>query len=468
MMEPKSIVAQDLVGFNDVEASIWAIARQFAVEITQRFLADLDDRLAADRPAGLRHKGYRVRRLVTVFGEVEMRRRYYADRAGKARFLIDEHLGLDPRRRLSEQVRRVARRLCCELTYRRASGVLEDLLGVRIEAQTGHSLVQELGQEIESDERELVEAVLEARVAPEPGERRSPFLCVEADGVHIRLQREGKRKGAEIKLGVAYDGWRTKANRTEVANKLVYGYLGSGTDFWDRFGLQVNSEWDLSAARRIVVGGDGAEWLEQGTSMFPGSEFQLDQYHLRRRVSAVLGHGKLARLVGDGLVGGRWEIVEGGLALAEQHMPDKTREIAELRLWARASRDKLKDYRLRGGFVPEGARGTGAIEGNVDKNVANRFKKRGRGWTIRGANNLVQVMNHQRRGRLDRPGQTSAASQILATAEPLARRKVIQGLELSGRGPRAGVPLLRHGANGASYTAIIRDIISRGGLPTFS
>ncbi len=468
MMEPKSIVTQDQVSFNDVEASVWAIARQFAVELTQQFVTDLDNRLAACRPAELRHKGYRVRRLVTVYGEVEIRRRYYADRAGRTCFLVDEHLELEPRRRLSEQVRLVARKLCCELTYRRASDVLEELLGVRIEAQTGHNLVQELGQEIDSDEHELIKAVLEARVVPDSGERRSPFLCVEADGVHIRLQREGKRKGAEIKLGVAYDGWHTRAGRTEVANKLVYGYLGSGTDFWDRFGLQVNSQWDLSAASRIVVGGDGAHWVEQGTSMFPGSEFQLDQYHLRRRVSEALGHGKLARLVGDGLVTGQWLIVERGLDLAEQLTPARQREIAELRVWAQGKRDKLKDYRLRGGFVPEGARGTGAIESNVDKNVANRFKKRGRGWTMRGANNLVQVMNHERRGNLDRLGESSAASQIIAAAEPLARRKVIQGLELSGRGPRAGAPMLRHGANGASYTAVLRNIISRGGLPTFS
>jgi len=466
MMEPETIVPQAVGTFNDIEATVWAIARRFAVELTQQCLAELDDKLDADRPAGFRHKGYRTRRLVTVFGDVEVRRRYYEDERGRMRFLLDEALKLQPRKRLTEQVRRVARKLCCELTYRRATEVLDELLGVRIEAQTGHTLVQELGQEIEEAERKLVEAVFEGRVMPESGELKSPFLCVEADGVNIRLQREGKRKSAEVKVGTAYDGWQERAGRTEVTHKLVYVFLGNGPDFWDRYALQIHGRWDLAAARRVIVGGDGAEWVEQGTRMFPGAEFQLDRYHLRRRVSEALGHEELARLVGDALVAGQWQVVDEGLDLALRLNPARKNEIAELRAWAESNRDKAKDWRLRGGYVPENARGTGAIEGNVDKSAADRLKKRGRGWTIRGASNLVQVMNHERLGGLDRVGESIMAQRMLAGSEAIAKRKVVESLDLPGRGPRAGVPLLRYGRNGESFTALIRNIISKGGLPT--
>lgn len=465
-MEPKAIVPQSPLSFNDIEAAAWAAARRFAAELMRQHLANLDSGLAATRPAGLRHKGYRTRKVLTVFGDVEIRRRYYEDEHGRKRFLLDEAVGLEPRKRLSGRVRRVARKLCCDVSYRRATEIVEDLLGVRIEAQTGHTLVQELGQGLDRDEQALVEAVLGAKVVPKSGGLRSRFLCIEADGVNIRLQREGRRKSAEIKLGTAYDGWRKSAGRVGLSNKLVYGLLGSGGDFWDRFGLHINARWDLSATRRVVVGGDGAEWVEEGTKVFPGAEFQLDQYHLRRRLSEALGHEELARVVGDGLVAGDRQVVNEGLDLAPRLNPGRKDDIAALRAWIESNWDKAKDYRLRGGFVPSDARGTGTIESNVDKNVANRFKKRGRGWTIRGAGNLVQVMNHERRGGFEELEDANAAQRILAGADVVALRKAVESLDLPGRGPRAGIPLLDHGANGESFTFLIRNIISKGGLPT--
>jgi hypothetical protein len=43
----------------------------------------------------------------------------------------------------------------------------------------------------------------------------------------------------------------------------------------------------------------------------------------------------------------------------------------------------LRDYRLE--VDGDGLIGLGAMEGNVDKLVANRMKKRGMNWTIKGA-----------------------------------------------------------------------------------
>jgi hypothetical protein len=42
----------------------------------------------------------------------------------------------------------------------------------------------------------------------------------------------------------------------------------------------------------------------------------------------------------------------------------------------------------------------GAIEGNVDKLIANRMKKRGMSWTKRGGNRMARLINLRERGQL--------------------------------------------------------------------
>jgi len=51
----------------------------------------------------------------------------------------------------------------------------------------------------------------------------------------------------------------------------------------------------------------------------------------------------------------------------------------------------LRDYRLE--LDGEGLRGLGAIEGNVDKLIADRMKKRGMNWTRRGADNMARLIS---------------------------------------------------------------------------
>jgi len=47
-----------------------------------------------------------------------------------------------------------------------------------------------------------------------------------------------------------------------------------------------------------------------------------------------------------------------------------------------------------------GLRGLGTIEGNVDKLVANRLKKRGMSWTIKGAKRMTRLVNLREMGEL--------------------------------------------------------------------
>ena len=72
------------------------------------------------------------------------------------------------------------------------------------------------------------------------------------------------------------------------------------------------------------------------------------------------------------------------------HVSPKIKEIMRLRGYLIANCYGLRDYRLE--VTGDGLRGLGAIEGNVDKVVANRMKKRGISWTIKGAQRMTRLI----------------------------------------------------------------------------
>lgn len=56
----------------------------------------------------------------------------------------------------------------------------------------------------------------------------------------------------------------------------------------------------------------------------------------------------------------------------------------------------LRDYRLE--VNGDDLTGLGAIEGNVDKLGANRMKKRGMSWTIKGAQRMARLITLREMG----------------------------------------------------------------------
>jgi hypothetical protein len=78
---------------------------------------------------------------------------------------------------------------------------------------------------------------------------------------------------------------------------------------------------------------------------------------------------------------------------------DKAREIMRLRSYLMENCYGLRDYRLE--VDGDGLRGLGAIEGNVDKLIADRMKKRGMSWTRRGADRMARLISLREMGKLN-------------------------------------------------------------------
>ena len=87
--------------------------------------------------------------------------------------------------------------------------------------------------ELLQDEEELVK---EYKAGHIKGDCAAPVLFEEADGVYVSLQgkdRIEKRKDkAEIKVGIAYDGWKkTGKDRYELPNKVAVAGFARAKEF---------------------------------------------------------------------------------------------------------------------------------------------------------------------------------------------------------------------------------------------
>jgi len=97
-----------------------------------------------------------------------------------------------------------------EMSYRECASKITVMTGQSISPMEIWKTIQALGEKVCEEEQELVKAHKAGKVQ---GETVTPLLFEETDGVYVKLQREQK-KGGEIKVGIAYDGWKqTGASR---------------------------------------------------------------------------------------------------------------------------------------------------------------------------------------------------------------------------------------------------------------
>lgn len=382
------------------EKQLWGLACELAQGLAKTWLEEVDLSLMKEREAGLVVEGLKERRVVTLFGDVKIRRRLYRDKAGESRFLLDEAVGLEKRSPWSPGVRELSALLATYLPFGKCEQVLRLLMLDGVSHTTVHRQVGKATEQRLVEEEEEREQAFEEGKMPQGGERVVPRLFVEADGVSVALQREEERRG-EIKVGIAYEGWeKVERDRYRLKEKTAYLGMMKGEHFWECFSLSLAKKYDLGRVGHIVVGGDGAAWAREGAE-FLGGTFQLDRFHLRRSLLRGLeGDVGLSNEVYRACLKGDVAQADSLLVQRQSQVGEEAAlEIARLRSYLLDNTCGLVDYRLALSGE-EWLRGLGAIEGNVDKLIANRMKKRGMSWTKRGAQRMAKLINLRQRGEI--------------------------------------------------------------------
>ena len=371
----------------------------YAREQARLRLKTLDDELLSCKPRGLRVEGFRERTLVTRFGEVVVRRRMYSDGSGNTTFALDDYLGWKPRQQASPSLTESIVSMASAVPFRMADELVSELTAGVLSPMTVHRLLSGVGQSAMDEEHSRWESCFERGEDVCEGRQQADVVYTEADGVWIHLQRE-RRSHLEIRSAIAYLGWRSVGKeRYELADKRVYTHSSERIPFWEGASLEWGKQYALEGVSLFVVGGDGANWIRRGVNELGSvrrSVFQLDGFHLSRACGRGYGR-EIGSAIYEAIRSGSHRYARALMSAAEVA---EGKTAIRNREYVRSNVSIGMDWRNRVPNAPPDARGLGTMESNGDKLTANRMKKRGMSWTIRGAHRMAKVIQLRRNGEL--------------------------------------------------------------------
>jgi hypothetical protein len=365
-----------------------AAARQAALTRLQA----LEEQLFTTLPLNWHIIAHKERTLVTRFGEITLKRRLYRDPQGQPHFLLDEALGWQPGQLATPSLQECIVNLCAQGTFRPSNQTLANLTAGVLSTPTLYRLVQKTAKQALETEARDCQAVFERGEIPQ-GDKQIPILFAEGDGTWISLQQE-EQQHYEIKDGIAYEGWERlpgEEERYALVGKRVYCQGSEKISFWEGASLEWSRVWDFAALKEMVIGGDGAKWIDQGVAIFAGAIRNLDSFHLARACSRGWQEG---RAIYEAIRAGQ---VDQARSLISQAIPKEGQGAAQSRSYIENNLVKGRDWRTQS--EREG-KGLGTMESNQDKLICNRMAKRGLSWRKEGALRMAKVLQLRANGEI--------------------------------------------------------------------
>jgi Uncharacterised protein family (UPF0236) len=347
--------------------------------------------------------------LRTLMGEVTYKRAYYRCRScGASCFPLDEQIQ-QSQREISPGVERVVALLSAHLSFAEAERLLREVTGVRLSGRQIETVAESVGAEAEllqqEEERLAASQCLGEVVGPNQPPART--FIVEMDGVQVGLQ-DGSWQ--EAKCGVVYEsGQRVEINpgRWELLKRQRCVMRGDVAAFRRRlWALCLRA--GLRQQDRVVVIGDGAEWIDQTAELlFPEAIRILDYYHASERVWAVA-----SQRWGEATAQGRqWaqsklrQLKAGEVKQVIASMKklkvatDEGRRVVQTAINYMGGRIEQMRY---GQYAERGLPiGSGAVESSCKLVVTARCKQAGMRWSEAGVDSILALRSFVLNERLD-------------------------------------------------------------------
>jgi hypothetical protein len=380
--------------FDSIEDMIFEISQNIACRVFEKAITDIDSYLRNKRERGeLKNTGKREKYFLTRFGDILYSRTRYKDKkTGKSHYLLDEALSIDKNQRISLSRARIECFLSGFSSYREVvEGIKLLISGPRCHEAIRQSVIKEGSLIIENQEKKL----RQIENLNYPDKEAPDTAYMEADATYISLQNRGKKKKEkmEVKLGVGYTGKEARYSTGKSKRlKEKFTFVGIGKDFMEKLGLLAEERLSLSKVKKVIFGGDGDSWVTSGIKdYFSSATYILCLYHLYKKFKESLGRRKEEqKVIKDLLLSNQ---IDKGLSVIDQlirNSYDQKEKDNLVKLYTYISRNrlgitnhlKLKDKEMER---------AGAIESNINKVIASRFKKRGMSWSKRGALALLKI-----------------------------------------------------------------------------
>lgn len=408
----KTMIAENGVTFKELEKNIYKWICQIGQEFTKEFLERYDQMLMKERDKSrYRHKGLRQTTVKTIYGEVTYSRAIYEviedDGTKHFVYLLDETLELENIGLISTNMAELLVKGITEQSYRACAAQISETTGQTISAMGVWNVIQALGAKVCEEEKELTQAHKQGKVH---GEKEVPVLFEEADGVYIKLQGKDRRKNgqdkAEMKIGIAYDGWkRTGKDRYELANKVIVAGFAHAKEFHEYREAAIASMFNLDEVSQRILNADGASWIKKVKDK--STCFQLDPYHRNKAIKEKIHDKQAQKDILDLLQEEKIEEVFHYLELYKNSLSEdaEIEDAEELTGYYENNREGLLPYQSQGLELPENPEGLeyrnmGTMENHVWSVIAKRMKHNHTSWSKRGGNHLAKILAKKCSGKL--------------------------------------------------------------------
>ena len=392
----------------ELEKDLFTMLQKTFGDVLTKVLEDMDQQIAETRDKRRFYlQDKRAVEMDTSFGSIIIKRNYYKDREkGGYVYLLDHYLEFEGSKGFSPLVETMAMEMAVQGTsFRHASSMLEKLLGYKV---ISHETIRQ----------HLLQTEVTFR---KPTEQIRKVLFVEVDGLYVKRQR-GKRRGREEKIASVHEGWMVNGKRASLLAKRHYVHKGK-EPFWEGFEQFLMDNYNYNPSEhRLVINGDGAQWITVCQDHFKNAFFVIDRFHVAREVKALFKGHKRYRVIRKKLaqydVEGFLTELNSAVSTLEDEMLEERLEqlINQLSKYPGALGDYRKWLKDKG-VETDGYRPMGSAEGTMS--VFAKRLKNGRSWCDKGIQAFIDFMiglkdNLEIKtilGRINEKDQTSSGPQ---------------------------------------------------------
>lgn len=437
----------DGINFDTLENMAFEITQRIGRKVLEKALYDIDERLRDKRPRGeLKNAGKRTKYFLTRLGDIRYRRTRYIDKAtGKSKYLLEEKLGIKKNQRISLLRAKIELFIASIMPYKGTEKNIELLTGYRRSHEAIRQSVIKEAERIIAHQEHSIEKTKRLDGKEEDSRCPNNIAYMETDSAFIRLQRRRKRKGRvyklkttrrrrrrrsiEVKLGIGYTDKvkRYKNGRGKslrLKDKFTYAGIESGRKFMENLSLIAEKKLSISKAKAIIFGGDGGAYITAGIKdCFVGAIYILSKFHLKRNIKRALSSRPSAQPIINNLL--KKDEIDKALSSINRIIErtkdrKKKKPLKDLHTYIAQNREGINPIkRIKDKAIRDEAKGSGAMESNVDKFLAHRFKKRGMSWSVKGALGLLKIKETITNGEWDAWWRDKRNEKIDINTKPL-------------------------------------------------
>lgn len=351
---------------------------------------------------------YRDKGLLTVLGDVAVKRAYYYDKGCNEGFCPkDKELDIEGTS-FSPGVRRIMGRVGAYRPFGLGHDDIKEMTGIEVGAKEIERVSHRLGQEAEEFMKGDAEALLSDKIISIKSVPKM-YVCMDGTGVPMVkgevVDRYGKgedgcAKTREAKLGCVFTQTKVDEEGRPIRDENSTSYVGA-IETAEEFGNRIYREAvrrGLRRAEKVCVIGDGAPWIWNiADEQFYGAIQIIDLYHAREHywnvAKAVFDNDKekinhWAEKQRDRLDKGNVEGVINAIKLLKPST-ESEKEVCEREInYFEKNKERMRydEFRRQGLFV-----GSGVLEAGCRTVIGQRLKQSGMHWTVKGANSIIAL-----------------------------------------------------------------------------